>query len=67
MDAQAMERGREGRKEKGGGGTDAESRWRIYEPVPLFSLLAVTGPQSGIGGSGAPQPRDQSNGNSAAL
>lgn len=64
MDAQAMERGREGRKEKGGGRGEPG---RIYEPVPLFSLLAVTGPQSGIGGSGAPQPRDQSNGNSAAL
>lgn len=26
---------------------------RIYEPVPLLSLLAVTGPQSRIAGSGA--------------
>lgn len=26
---------------------------RIYDPVPLDSLLAVTGPQSGIAGSGA--------------
>lgn len=57
MDAEAREGGKEG-KEKGG------EPGRIYDPVPLFLLLAVTGPQSGIGGSGAPQPRDQSNGNS---
>ena len=51
------ERWREERK----GGT--EGGWkmrreleRIYDPVPLVSLLAVTGPQSGIAGSGAHSP-----------
>lgn len=58
MDANAKEGGKEGR------GKTRREPVRIYEPVPSFSLLAVTGPQSGIGGSGAPQPRDQSNGNS---
>lgn len=60
MDAKAREGGKEGKEKRGEPG-------RIYDPVPLFSLLAVTGPQSGIGGSGAPQPRDQSNGNSTVL
>lgn len=60
MDAKAREGGKAGKEKRGAPG-------RIYDPVPLFSLLAVTGPQSGIGGSGALQPRDQSNGNSTVL
>lgn len=41
--AAAREGGKEGKEKHREPG-------RIYDPVPLFSLLAVTGPQSGIGG-----------------
>lgn len=43
------EKGREGRREDRKRGEPE----RIYDPVPRVSLLAVTGPQSGIAGSGA--------------
>lgn len=36
-------------------------------PLPLVSLVAVTGPQSGNRRVWSPQPEDQSNGNSTFL
>ena len=50
-----MEGGKEGR-DRGRMENEERELERIYDPVPLVSLLAVTGPQSGIAGSGAHSP-----------
>lgn len=59
MEAKGRGREREERKE-GWEEQSEDGKWgdleRIYDPVPLVSLLDVTGPQSGIAGSGAHSP-----------